>query len=449
MAIPIPGSSCGCPITKTLTVNFTGSNPAPSNGYIVGYRKSGSYDAYTYVSPNPTSSPVTIPNVAACEDIEVVVQSQCDNSQVSTPQTTIVGATSSYVCGDTITASHTHNGYYKYPDYLLNLQAAAGTVNIAYNAIDKVNRFAVYDEDGNTVAGPVWAGTANYPGQWGTGSINNPSQGTLQFTKAAGKCFYKLVVESQTDVSFNDSFTVTIGCPTGDIVTPTFTLVSCSNGVGSYKAEAPAGTNMKIKLTASGTLTNNSTQYCAQLQGTITSSTGPTDNEQSSIISTTGAASIGDTNSLFVDVTIPGSGYLDISTIVKTVNSAVGNTTAFVSLYEVNGSALETPITLSVCVVSQSTVLSCGTASTQYFFATRYTKTACVQQGTTDQYIVAFNSGVNVTQGKYYVPATGSGEENLYRYLIGASTTTGQAALFMQDLSATTCAGASNLNPPV
>jgi hypothetical protein len=138
-----PGSTCDCPITKTVTVNFTGSTPAPSNGYIVGYRKAGTSAAYTYVSPNPTTSPVSIPNVPVCEDIEVVMQSQCDNSQVSAAQTTTITAYTSYECGDIINESHTHSGFYAYPSYLLDVRGASDVISLEVNCDTLPNRFTV------------------------------------------------------------------------------------------------------------------------------------------------------------------------------------------------------------------------------------------------------------------------------------------------------------------
>lgn len=437
MAAPPPGSSCACPITKTVTVNFTGSNPAPSNGYIVGYKKAGSLLGYTYVSPNPTSSPVSIPNVPVCEDLEVVMQSQCDNSQVSAPQTTTISAYTDYVCGETITGSNTHNGYYAYPDYLLNVQGATDIVTLTYNVISMPNRFTVYDANGNLVVTSGWRGIAAYAGPWGA-SLNTATTGTISFSKGTG-CFFKLLVESSTNSNTEDSFNVGISCPTtGDPVVPTITLQSCSNGAGSYRIDAPSGTNMKIKLTASGTLTNNSTGgYCARLSGSITSSTGSTDSEDSPIISTTGSASIGGSNSLFVNVTIPGAGYLVIDTIVNTVNSAVGNTTAAINIFEVNGAASN--INQSVCVASTTGVVSCGSPTYTNYLATRYVCGSCVQDGATNAYIVAFANGVSVVQGKFYVPELESGLVGTYVYQIGAQTSQGPG-LIMQNVSGNTCA---------
>jgi hypothetical protein len=443
MAAPPPGSTCACPITKTVTVNFTGSTPAPSNGYIVGYRKAGTSAAYTYVSPNPTTSPVNITNVPVCEDIEVVMQSQCDNSQVSAPQTTTISAYTDYLCGDTINGSHTHNGFYAYPDYLLNVQGATDTVTLTYDVIDLPNRFTVYDANGNLVVTSGWRGTAAFAGPWGA-SLSTATTGTISFSKGGG-CFFRLLVESSTNTSTQDAFNVGISCPiTGDPPAPTITLLSCSSGYGSYRIDAPSGTNLKVKLTASGSLTNNSVSgYCARLDGTITSSTGPSDSEVSSIVTTTGAASIGSGNSLFVDVTIPGAGYLVINTTVFTVNSLAGSTTAALTIFEVNGTAAN--ITQSVCVQNSTGVVSCGTPTYQNYYATKYSCTACETASLENGVLVAFATGISVVQGKFYVPDSGTGEVGSFVYLIGPSTNDGPG-LIMQDLSATTCSGACQIS---
>jgi hypothetical protein len=451
MAAPPSGSTCACPITKTVTVNFTGSIPAPSNGYIVGYRTAGSSSAYTYVSPNPTSSPVNISNVPVCEDLEVVVQSQCDNSQVSSPQTTTVTGYTSYVCGDIIDVSHSHLGFYAYPSYLLDVRGASDLVTLEVNCDTIPNRFTVYDANNNIVVSSAsisgnksgWIGTAAYSGPWGA-SISTVNSGFLTFSKN-GQCFYRLYVESQTGTNTQDHFTVNITCPvTGDVPVPTITYQSCSSGYGSYRIDAPSGTSLKIKLTASGSLTNNSVNgYCARLEGSLVSSTGPSDSEVSSVVTTTGSASIGGSNSLFVDVTVPGTGYLIINTSVFTVNSTASLTSATLSIIEVNGSAAN--ITQSVCVQNSTGVVSCGSPTYTNYLATRFICGSCVQDGADDAFIVAFANTVSVVQGKFYVPDGGSGQVGSYVYLVGAQTSTGPG-LIMQNLSATTCAGACSLN---
>jgi hypothetical protein len=122
-----------------------------------------------------------------------------------------------------------------------------------------------------------------------------------------------------------------------------------------------------------------------------------------------------------------------------------GSTTAALTIFEVNGTAAN--ITQSVCVQNSTGVVSCGSPTYTNYLATRYVCGSCVQQGTTDSYIVAFANGVSVVQGKYYVPSSGSGEQGTYVYLIGAQTTNGPG-LIMQDLSAATCTLACALSAP-
>lgn len=360
MSAPTP---CGCPITKTLTVNFTGSIPAPSSGYIVKWAIPNG--PFNFVSPNPTSSPVTIPNVPACETVTVVMQSQCDNSQVSAEQTTTVAGATLYDCGDTITGSNTHNGFYTYPDYILDVRGATADVSLTYDVIDRPNRFSVYDDLGNLVITSGWRGVAAYSGPWGA-SLNTTTTGVITFTKASGKCFYKLVVESSTDVSIQDSFTVGVSCPTTSAtVIPTITYQSCLNGYGSYRIDAPSGTNMKISLSVSGTLLNNSIDgSCTRIFAGIASSTGPDATAVSETLTAYGVGmetSVGANDSLFVSVTVPGSGFFVINTTAIVINSDSNLTTGAFRIFEINGTAITPSVdnTLSVCVTNTSGVVVC------------------------------------------------------------------------------------------
>ena len=74
----------------TLTINFTPPSPVPFNGYIVKYRVKGSGGSYTQVSPNPTSSPVTITGLTASTNYEGSVQSDCSGI-MSTVVTFVTG----------------------------------------------------------------------------------------------------------------------------------------------------------------------------------------------------------------------------------------------------------------------------------------------------------------------------------------------------------------------
>lgn len=358
--------TCGCPVTKTLTVAFTGSTPAPASGYIVKWAIPNG--AWNYVTPNPTSSPVTINNVPACENISVVVQSQCDNSQVSSEVTATATGNTLYDCGDTITGSNTHNGLYTYTPYILDVRAATSEINLSYDVIDRPNRIRIFDDNNNEVANSDWRGVAAYPYTWGA-TLNTPTTGIVSFTKTAGKCFYKMVVESYTNTSIQDSWTVNISCPTTvTTVIPVITYQSCANGYGQYRIDAPSGTIMKVGLSATGSLTNNSsTGSCARIDGNITSSTGPTASAVSGAIVTSGTATLGAANALFVNVTVPGSGYLVVNTTVDVKNSSSESVTAAINIFEVNGSSGETA--QSVCATSSSATVACGNGATNYQYS--------------------------------------------------------------------------------
>ena len=69
--MPLP-----CTIFKTLQIAFTPPSVIPVNGYIVKWRIVGS-PTWNTVSPNPTTSPVNIAAVPACENIEGTIQSNC------------------------------------------------------------------------------------------------------------------------------------------------------------------------------------------------------------------------------------------------------------------------------------------------------------------------------------------------------------------------------------
>jgi fibronectin type 3 domain-containing protein len=67
-----------------LIITFNEPVPAPSLGYLVKYREKGTV-MYTTLSPNPSSSPVTI-TVPSGKNWEGTVQAVCDDSSLSMPQ---------------------------------------------------------------------------------------------------------------------------------------------------------------------------------------------------------------------------------------------------------------------------------------------------------------------------------------------------------------------------
>jgi hypothetical protein len=65
-----------------LILSFVPSDPAPINGYVVKYRKVGD-TSWTTLSPQPTSSPITIPGVDQLFAYEGTIQSDCSNGFLS------------------------------------------------------------------------------------------------------------------------------------------------------------------------------------------------------------------------------------------------------------------------------------------------------------------------------------------------------------------------------
>lgn len=67
-----------------LNIFFTVSSPAPTNGYLIKYRRVGTVP-YTTVSPNQTVSPAVITGVNSTFSYEGTVQSDCSNGVYSPP----------------------------------------------------------------------------------------------------------------------------------------------------------------------------------------------------------------------------------------------------------------------------------------------------------------------------------------------------------------------------
>lgn len=371
--------ACACPVTKTLNVFYQVSDPPATANHQVKWRVVGDTD-YTIVSPNPTpilvSAPdsykVEIPNVPACQDVEVAIQRQCPNNQNSTIQTNIAPATVSYGCTQTVSGTRTGSALYTYPEVLLDFTNAPGSFVINYNVNDPnnpgasnpPNRFRIKDTSGNTVFDSNWKGVANYAGPWLGDTLNTSTSGTLSFTKVAGSCFYTLIVDTFSSGDQTDNWSLSFDCTTDVVppVDPTITLdpeVGCNNGVGRYIISSTAGTIIKLGIATSGTLSNNNgPSNCARIDAAMTASTGPTISAVSGLVSTTATASVGGSNSVFITLTIPASGYIVVDTEVIFKNSGVsGTATAAITIFEVNGVAKN--ITRSICIGSQTVTIPC------------------------------------------------------------------------------------------
>lgn len=69
---------------SSLTISFTPASPTPANGYRVKYWPTGSPGSVVLVSPNPTSSPVSITGLTGL-DYSGTIEAACSGGQYSTP----------------------------------------------------------------------------------------------------------------------------------------------------------------------------------------------------------------------------------------------------------------------------------------------------------------------------------------------------------------------------
>lgn len=201
MAISVTGSgSCTtCSDTRTVSVSFTAPTPAPSGGYIVKWKKSADADStYTQVTPNPTASPVSIPNVPACDDLTISVQASCGGGTTSTAAlTTITGVGYKLKCGCGYTGNYSGSGAYSYPDIPIDFTGVANgsQITLSYNPANRYNTFTIFNVTDSTNV---------------TTSGSTLSPGNLIFTYNSAKT-YSLKVSAVAD-SPSDSWSVTLAC---------------------------------------------------------------------------------------------------------------------------------------------------------------------------------------------------------------------------------------------
>lgn len=94
---------------NTLTISFTPANPAPSNGYRVRYWATSSPDIVTTVSPNPTSSPVTISGLAQ-NSYSGTVEADCGGGSYSSVSSFGANLGGSCVTGTTLATANCSSG---------------------------------------------------------------------------------------------------------------------------------------------------------------------------------------------------------------------------------------------------------------------------------------------------------------------------------------------------
>lgn len=121
-------------------------------------------------------------------------------SSFDSAQKTFAGSTSAKIsgCGGSFSRSYSGQGYYTYPQDTIDVSTTVegSTINVQISAYDVPNRFTIYDAlTGNNVASSPWMGYANYSGPWGI-SLNQPSSGTLYFTRTSSNTYYLKVETS-------------------------------------------------------------------------------------------------------------------------------------------------------------------------------------------------------------------------------------------------------------
>jgi hypothetical protein len=207
-----------CTSTRSISVSFTAASPAPANGYIVKWKKvSEPISSFVQVIPNPTASPVTINNVPACDDIDVVVQASCGpgfSSQEVTAVATGLGV--ALKCGCGYQGDIDNMNFYIYPSIPIDFTGIqnGSTITLAYDSISRINRFEIYNVTDSTITvSSGWAGLANYPGPWGA-SNNTPTTGDITFIYDNTKTYVLNVQVGGADPNnqTNDAWSVVLGC---------------------------------------------------------------------------------------------------------------------------------------------------------------------------------------------------------------------------------------------
>ena len=198
-----------------LTIAFTPPSPAPANGYRVRYRKVGT-TSYNTISPYPTTSPVVITGLENGVNYEGTIEAACDGGLFSSVVAFSATTPHSFVqCGASLSNTYSGNNAYSYPAvYIDTFNPAITQLNISYDAVDRPNRFSVYDDSNNLVATSGWKGTATYSGPWGS-SLSGAANGVLNITRSPGVTYYKLVIEAgpaNLSNPINDGYSVGISC---------------------------------------------------------------------------------------------------------------------------------------------------------------------------------------------------------------------------------------------
>lgn len=208
-----------CPITRSLVLNFTPPTPAPANGYRVKWRVVGTTQYTTAAGPF-TSSPITLTNIPACDNIEGTIESSCSTTSFSAPASFSANKITALGCGSSVNRSQTTTTFYTYPKELVDLiGVTAQTVDVQWVSNDVPNRINVYDANNTLIASTGWKGVAAYTGPWSTPSspnLNTATSGTLTFDRTLGDGrYFSINAETAGHATLEDNWQATIACTAG------------------------------------------------------------------------------------------------------------------------------------------------------------------------------------------------------------------------------------------
>lgn len=78
-----------CTTYRSLTLSFTAPELSPANGYRVKWRAVGDTN-YNLVTPNPMTTPIVIPQVPVCTNVEGTIETSCGDGNYGNPVAFVV-----------------------------------------------------------------------------------------------------------------------------------------------------------------------------------------------------------------------------------------------------------------------------------------------------------------------------------------------------------------------
>lgn len=342
-----------CPVTKTLSIAFTPSASATS--YRVKWRIVGT-SSWTTPAGVFTSSPIAIPNVPVCENVEGTVEAVC-GATYSTVATFLVNHDTMYSCNDSVSGTSSSTVYMRYPKKVYDLNLAGDLITVTYDVTSVPNRINVYNSAGSLVANSGWKGVANYSGPWGT-SLNTSTSGTFTFLKSTsgGDGRYYYIETEHAGSSTSDSWTASMTCtitsngggsgnPTysvspntltvqeGGSVTWTVTTTNVANGTTLYYSltgSANAADFTDSTLTGSFIVSNGTGTFSKTLRNDVTTEGNETIIAAVKTVSVIGTT-VATAASVSISDTSTASNYLDPTYTITPSSSSVieGNQITF------------------------------------------------------------------------------------------------------------------------